>query len=368
MSVLERLAGQPGRSNLGVRVLSALLAVGALTAVGVAGALMATAGPRERLGALALVTLAVATVAVVLLRWVVRPMSDLATIARCAADGRPTPRSAASADTAQMPNESESTTERFSLGALPGSGDIEVIASAFADMLAEVELGRRAIAEQGRAIEEKESARGQLLEKLIDAQEEERKRIARELHDGVGQTLLSLGVGLKLLQSTMDVEAARTKAEELRRIVGETLEQVRMISRELRPSVLDDLGLAVALDRYAAEFERRHPGLEVDVHSDNAGRLPSLVETALYRIVQEAMTNAARHSGCTTLSVLLSRRDHAVQAIIEDDGAGFDVSAVRAARASVGLHGMSERAELVGGRLDIESSSDGTAVFVEVPL
>lgn len=215
---------------------------------------------------------------------------------------------------------------------------------------------------------DEDSARGGLLEKLIEAQEEERKRIARELHDGVGQALLSMVVGLKLIGRLEDLDAAQAKADDVREVAAETLEQVRLLSRELRPSVLDDLGLAVALERYGAEFPGRYPGIAVDVHCDVTDRLPSVIETALYRIVQEAMTNAARHSGGTTISVLLLRRDNRVQAIIEDNGSGFDVPAVRRERTSVGIHGMAERAELIGGTLELESGEEGTTVYVEVPL
>jgi len=213
-----------------------------------------------------------------------------------------------------------------------------------------------------------EPIRSGLLERLIDAQEDERKRIARELHDGVGQALLSILVGLKLISRLDDIAAARAKAEDLRSVAAETLEQVRLLSRELRPSVLDDLGLSVALERYGAEFPGRYPGISVDVHCDLGERLPPALETALYRIFQEAMTNAARHSGCTTVSVLLTRRDGRVQAIVEDDGHGFDVAATRRARTSVGIHGMAERVELIAGTMDIESGEDGTTVYVEVPL
>ncbi|MFQ5613276.1 MAG: histidine kinase [Anaerolineae bacterium] len=259
------------------------------------------------------------------------------------------------------------TTRRVGQGDLgaraPHWADDEIgdLADAFNQMVGDLESGRQALAE-------KEAARSRLLAQLINAQEEERQRIARELHDGVGQALTSLMVGLKVLNQLDGREAIAAKTAELRRVAGETLEDVRLISRQLRPSVLDDLGLAAALERYSSEFASRYPGLAVDLHCDLPHRLPLPVETSLYRIVQEAMTNAARHSRASTLSVLLFVRNGRVQAIIEDDGRGFDPAATRRLQDSVGLHSMAERAELLGGKLEIESSPEGTTVYVEAPI
>jgi two-component sensor histidine kinase len=163
-------------------------------------------------------------------------------------------------------------------------------------------------------------------------------------------------------RSVTDKEQARFET------ASETLEQVRTLSRELRPSLLDDLGLAAALERYVGEFARAHLEITVDLHCDLPARLPSPVETALYRIVQEAMTNAARHGKAGAISVLVNRRANAVQAIVEDNDVGFDVEVVRRRQSSVGIFGMRERAELLGGKLEIESSPEGTAIYVEIPL
>jgi len=239
--------------------------------------------------------------------------------------------------------------------------EIGTLADAFNQMVSDLDASQRTVAE-------KEQARFELLKKLISAQEEERKRIARELHDGVGQMLTSLMVGMRTLQRSDDASPAAHRMDELCATASETLEQVRTLSRELRPSLLDDLGLAAALERYAGEFARAHPTITVDLHCDLPMRLPGPVETALYRIVQEAMTNAARHGKASTISVLVSRRANAVQAIVEDDGVGFDVAAVRKRQSSVGIFGMTERAELLGGKLDIESGPEGATVYVEIPL
>lgn len=259
------------------------------------------------------------------------------------------------------------TTRRVGAGDLSvraphwANDEIGTLADAFNQMVADLDASRQAIAE-------KEAARGRLLEKLITAQEEERKRIARELHDGVGQALTSLIVGMKLACNSNDYREIQRQAEDMRRLAGETLQQVRTLSRQLRPSVLDDLGLEAALARYVAEFRRLYPEIAVDLHCTLAERPESIVETALYRIVQEAMTNAARHSGGTTISVLLFQRDGRVHTIVEDDGHGFDPVAMRRAERSVGIHGMSERVELLDGQLNIESSDEGTTVYVEVPV
>jgi signal transduction histidine kinase len=239
--------------------------------------------------------------------------------------------------------------------------EIGALSDAFNQMIGDLEISQQAIAE-------KEAARTRLLAQLINAQEEERKRIARELHDGVGQALTSILVGMKLIDQFDNPADLHAKTAELRRTAGETLEDVRLLSRELRPSALDDLGLVAALERFVLEFTQRYPHLTVDLHIKLPERLPSMIETSLYRIVQEAMSNAARHGGADTLSILLTHRESHVQAIIEDNGSGFDVEAVRRAGSSVGLHSMTERAELLGGQVQLESSADGTAVYVEIPL
>ena len=226
--------------------------------------------------------------------------------------------------------------------------EIGVLADAFNTMVDDLE-------ESQATIDEKEAARTRLLEQLITAQEEERKRIARELHDGVGQALNSLTLGISALAQVENRDDALAMAADLRGVTDETLQTVRQLSRGLRPSILDDLGLGEALRHYGAEFGNLYPQFRVDTHIDIPGRLNPTVETALYRMVQESMTNAARHSDGRTISVVVSQREGWTQAIIEDDGNGFDVEAVQ--RAS----------EMLGGRVQFESSSQGTTVFIEVP-
>lgn len=224
-----------------------------------------------------------------------------------------------------------------------------------------------ALARAAQERAEREMLRAQYVSGVIAAQEEERKRIARELHDSTSQALSSLMLGLRAL-SVMPEDVPR-RAEELRQIAAHTLDEVHSLSLQLRPSVLDDLGLAAALERHVNDCRRR-THLHIDLAlSGLEERLPPQVETALYRIVQEALTNIIRHAHAQTASICVERRDHSVRAIIEDDGIGFDPQAVAQKDGHLGLYGIRERAELLGGKLIIESApQQGCSLFVEIPL
>ncbi|MEP0805105.1 MAG: HAMP domain-containing protein [Chloroflexota bacterium] len=214
---------------------------------------------------------------------------------------------------------------------------------------------------------ERESLRRQLMEKVIATQEDERRRIARELHDSTSQNLTSLIVGLRMMEAQCAQCTSPTKAADLRQVASHTLEEVHDLSMRLRPRVLDDLGLAAALERLAHEWQARYK-IPVDVVIQLDERLPGEIETALYRIVQEALTNIARHAQAKSASILVEKRGGSVRAIVEDDGVGFDPAAQRGER-HLGLLGMRERAELLGGTLTIESApQSGTSVFIEIPL
>jgi PAS domain S-box-containing protein len=215
--------------------------------------------------------------------------------------------------------------------------------------------------------------RARLLEQVTAAQEEEQRRLARELHDETGQSLTSLLVGLRTLAEAPSLDAARDQVAELRRVTARTLDEVRRLARGLRPGVLDELGLVPAVEQLALDHaQMRSITVEVSAVGFGAERLPPAVEAALYRIIQEALTNAAKHSGAGTANVVLQRRREAVQAIVSDDGCGFDVEATLrtpAARAQLGLHGMRERAALLGGTVTIESiPGEGTTIYVRVPV
>ncbi|MFN3762665.1 MAG: GAF domain-containing sensor histidine kinase [Anaerolineae bacterium] len=221
-------------------------------------------------------------------------------------------------------------------------------------------------------VRQKEAVRRDLLHRLMTAQEEERRRIARELHDEAGQALTSLLVSLRLMENAKSLEEVRALVAGMREVVSGTLDAVHDLAVELRPSVLDDLGLVPALARYVQGCQDRL-GMTVDLEvvGLDSVRLPESVETAIYRIAQEAVTNAARHARARHVSVVLERRGDTVVLVVEDDGEGFDMETVMAAQRQgrLGLSGMAERASLVGGRLTVESAPGaGTMVLLEVPI
>jgi PAS domain S-box-containing protein len=215
--------------------------------------------------------------------------------------------------------------------------------------------------------------RARLLEQVIAAREEEQRRIARALHDETGHSLTSLLVGLRTLEAATTVQHAREQVADLRRVTARTLDEVGRLARGLRPAVLDELGLVPAIEQLALDYAQAR-GVAVDVSAVGFGseRLAPVVETTVYRVVQEALTNTAKHAGARTASVVLQRRREVVQAIVSDDGCGFDVEATLrtpAASARLGLHGMRERAALVGGTVTIESTpGEGTTIYVRVPV
>ncbi len=226
-----------------------------------------------------------------------------------------------------------------------------------------------ALAQAERERHEREQMRTQYVAQIITAQEEERKRIARELHDSTSQALTSLLIGLRSLSDHYRLPDLKQQVDDLRGIVGQVLNDLHALARQLRPSVLDDLGLAAALQRYVADCRARS-SLTIDlalIGLDNYRLIP-VVETALYRIVQEALTNVIRHAHATTASVVIERRSDRVRAIIEDDGCGFDPDSLHG-DGHLGLNGIRERAELLNGQLIIESApGHGTTLYVEIPL
>jgi len=204
--------------------------------------------------------------------------------------------------------------------------------------------------------------------RVIDAQELERQRLARELHDETGQALTSILLGLKGVRAAAtDEEAARAEAD-LRELIVQALQDVRALAVELRPTALDDFGLVPALERLVGTFEERS-GVRTEVQTSLVGgeRLPSEIETALYRLVQEALTNVVKHAGAEHVSIVLGRRDGGVSVVVEDDGRGFTPADVR--EDALGLVGMRERLALLGGTLTVESTpAAGTSVVAYVPL
>ncbi|MGB2875394.1 MAG: GAF domain-containing sensor histidine kinase [Gaiellaceae bacterium] len=204
------------------------------------------------------------------------------------------------------------------------------------------------------------------LRRVVDAQELERRRLSRELHDETGQALTSILLGLKGLEEQLDSNEAKAAAADLRELVVATLQDVRRLAVELRPSALDDFGLVAALEHLTSSFAEQ-TGIPIDFGAAlGEERLPGEVETALYRIVQEALTNVVKHAKARRVSIAVTRMEHSVKAVVEDDGQGFDPVE---RPGGFGLLGMRERLALLGGRLRIESSAGaGTTIAADVPL
>jgi len=202
--------------------------------------------------------------------------------------------------------------------------------------------------------------------RVVDAQELERRRLARELHDETGQALTSILLGLKSLEDTLQTDESRAATARLRELVVATLQDVRRLAVELRPSALDDFGLVAALERLTSSFAEQ-TGITVDFGAAlGSERLPGEIETALYRIVQESLTNVVKHARARRVSIALTRMEGFVTAVIEDDGQGFEPET---GGGGFGLIAMRERLGLLGGRLRIESSpAAGTTIAADVPL
>lgn len=218
-----------------------------------------------------------------------------------------------------------------------------------------------------------ERARRALRRQLARAEEEQRRRLSRELHDQLGQHLTALALGLdetrRLVAGHESVERRVAQLQDLARMLTR---DARHLALELRPPELDDLGLASALATYVEQWALRYRiAAEVEITGLGERQLSGEVGTALYRIVQEALTNVAKHAQATQVSVIVDKRNDDLALIIEDDGCGFDVDAVMLRGRSnrgLGLAGMRERAAMVGAQLTVESApGSGTALYVRLP-
>ena len=214
-----------------------------------------------------------------------------------------------------------------------------------------------------------EEARVRLLRRLVIAQEEERRRIARDLHDHLGQQLTSLRLKLEAIRTVTpdlpNVQATLTQADALLTRIDRDID---FLSWELRPAALDDLGLKAVLENYVSEWSH-HSNVRARFHAEGLGdeRVAPEIEATLYRIAQEALNNVARHAHAQSVGVVLERRGRTLSLVIEDDGVGFDASTI--SNTMIGLVGMRERAAVVGGSLDIEPTpGGGTTVLARVPL
>ncbi len=217
--------------------------------------------------------------------------------------------------------------------------------------------------------EHAESDRRTLQQQLTTVQEDERHRIARELHDQLGQHLTAIGLGLKVAKdATANPSPERDRLQSLQSMTDLIGKEIHHLAMELRPTALDDLGLQVALINYVERWSERS-GVTVDFHAYglDEDRLPPPVETVLYRVIQEALTNVYKHARARHASVVLQRLQGHVSAVVEDDGKGFEFESIP--RNRLGILGMRERVALVGGTLVVESSDGGgTAVIARIPL
>ena len=249
------------------------------------------------------------------------------------------------------------------------SDDDQAFLNAVAEHLAVTLKNARLLAE----LQEKERVRGLLLNKVVTAQEEERRRIAYELHDQTGQLLTALLIQLQLLGRELSEPSLQERVERLRQLADDIAVNLHHIAWELRPPSLDELGLTAALERMVSDWSERFGipcQMEVDGFDD--GELPSDVAIGIYRIVQEALTNIAKHAKATRAKVVMRRQDGRLQVIVQDNGVGFDVASVLRhpdEMKRLGLVGMMERAAMLSGKLTVESKPKrGTKVFLEVPL
>jgi PAS domain S-box-containing protein len=245
----------------------------------------------------------------------------------------------------------------------PGGPVVRIVGTHF-------DLTERKQAEEARERERSERARTELLGRMVFAQEDERRRIAREMHDQFGEQLTSLGLRIRMLR---DACAGRddlsAQVEALERVAQQLDRDVDHLVWELRPTALDDLGLRAALANYVQDWSQR---VRVSAELHTAGltndRLADEIETTLYRIAQEALNNIAKHARAGHVEIILERRSDHISLIVEDDGVGFDPGEMNGGRRGFGLQGMQERAALVGATLHIESApGEGTTILVRMP-
>src|SRR5215510_1262914 len=222
--------------------------------------------------------------------------------------------------------------------------------------------------EQTKQIEETQNNLRRLSRRLVQAQELERQALSRELHDEVGQTMTALGMELGRLETirNLGVDAFRSRVEEARRLNADAMRSLRDLAMGLRPSMLDDIGIEAALQWQGREFSR-HTGVPATVQVDGSlDHLTDSQRTCIYRVVQEALTNCARHAKAKHVLVSLRADQHGVVVIVQDDGIGFNTTA---ARGGLGLLGMQERVQELDGRVVLTSQRNkGTTIRVELPV
>lgn len=251
--------------------------------------------------------------------------------------------------------------------------EIGQLAEAFNQMTEKLRDYQQQSSSSRAELERKERLRIELVKRLIAAQEEERKRISRELHDETSQSLSALKLGLKAIEEASSPADVRELTQELRGILAATMAEVSTLSRELRPSVLDDMGLGAALERYVQNCSA-WLGKPITFSSKglNSQRFPFYLETAVYRIVQEALTNVRKYARAGRIQVELYYENRTLMVTIADDGVGFSPDKVMSGKephGGLGLFGMQERALLIGGTLEVISApGKGTVILLTVPM
>jgi PAS domain S-box-containing protein len=246
----------------------------------------------------------------------------------------------------------------------PGGPVVRIVGTHF-------DLTERKQAEDARERERNERARTEMLGRLVFAQEDERRRIAREMHDQFGEQLTALGLRIRMLKDACQGRAdLLAQVNALERVAHQVDRDVDHLVWQLRPTALDDLGLRAALTNYVQDWSMR-ASVTAELHTAGLadGRLSSEIETTLYRIAQEALTNIAKHARAEHVEIILERRSDHVSLIVEDDGVGFDPGSRDTAERGFGLLGMQERAALVGATVEIESTpGEGTTILVRMPM
>jgi PAS domain S-box-containing protein len=245
----------------------------------------------------------------------------------------------------------------------PGGPVVRIVGTHF-------DLTERKQAEEARDRERSERARTELLGRLVFAQEDERRRIAREMHDQFGEQLTALGLRIRMLkEAAADRADLRPQIAALEQVAQQLDRDVDHLVWQLRPTALDDLGLRAALANYIQDWSLRvRVSAELHTTGLTTERLASEIETTLYRIAQEALNNIAKHARAGHVEIILERRSDQVWLIVEDDGVGFDMAKMAGDAGGFGLLGMQERAALVGATLQIESApGEGTTIFVRMP-
>ena len=229
-------------------------------------------------------------------------------------------------------------------------------------------------AQRARLMEElvaREQQVRKLSEHLVQVEEEERRRISRELHDEAGQSLLTIRLQLDMMEQTLPAHSAdlRAKLAQTREVAERVIIEIRRIIASLSPAVLEQLGLPAALRQLTSRFRNLVPARVKLQISPRLGRLPKDAETITYRLLQECFNNIAKHSRASNVIVRLHSTDQSIELCVEDDGVGFDICAAFQKRGSFGLLGMKERVALLGGRFEVDSAPNrGTRISVELPI